>query len=329
MYEGNPGFPDLGVQWRVVQRHRVTYFGLSAAFVHASLKRGLAPGTQYDLSSLRGIGSTGSPLSREGFRWLHEAAAPGLPINSMSGGTDVCAALIGKSPTVPVWLGEMSSAWLGAAVCAYDDDGHELLDEIGELVLTKPMPSMPVAFWNDPGRTRLRADYFEDYPGVWRHGDWVRQTPRGSFVISGRSDSTLSRGGIRMGTADFYYVVEANDDITDSHVIDMSGIDSGLLICFISLRPRAVFGQVEIALRDALRRELSPRHVPDLFIQVDAVPRTATGKKTEVPIKKILVGADPDQALSRGALAAPELLDPFLTAARSALHEHAGCGRDG
>jgi acetoacetyl-CoA synthetase len=329
MYDGNPGFPDLGVQWRVVQRHRVTYFGLSAAFVHASLKQELAPGTQYDLSSLRGIGCTGSPLSQAGFRWLHEAATPALPINSMSGGTDVCAAFIGASPTVPVWLGEISSAWLGAAVCAYDEDGHELVDEIGELVLTKPMPSMPVAFWNDPGRTRLHAAYFEDYPGVWRHGDWVRQTPRGSFVISGRSDSTVNRGGIRMGTADFYSVVEENDDTTDSLVIDMSGTDSGGLICFISLRPRAVFSQVEVALRDALRRELSPRHVPDLFVQVEAVPRTVTGKKIEVPIKKILAGADPDQALSREALAAPELLDPFLAAARSALHEHTGRGRDG
>src|SRR4029453_10561474 len=192
-----------------------------------------------------------------------------------------------SAPTVPVWLGELSCAALGAAVAAYDASGAEVLDEVGELVLTKPMPSMPVSFWNDPGGSRLRAAYFEDFPGVWRHGDWVRKTPRGSLVIYGRSDSTLNRGGVRMGTADFYAVVEGFDEIVDSLVIDtaplptgeLGGADEGFLLFFVVLAPGATWGAVEPQLRQALRTELSPRHVPDRFIAVDAIPHTLSGKK--------------------------------------------------
>jgi acetoacetyl-CoA synthetase len=214
-----------------------------------------------------------------------------------------------------VWLGEISCAALGANVVAYDEAGKEVVDEVGELVITNPMPSMPVMFWNDPDGSRLREAYFADYPGVWRHGDWVRVTPRGSFVIYGRSDSTLNRGGVRMGTADFYAVVEGFDQVVDSLVIDTTELgarDEGALLCFLVLTSGASLEDVEPGLRKALRAELSPRHVPDRFIVVDAIPRTLNGKKCEVPVKKILSGVAADKAVSRGALQNPDALAPFL-----------------
>jgi acetoacetyl-CoA synthetase len=221
---------------------------------------------------------------------------------------------------VPVWSGELSCATLGASVAAYDATGAEVLDQVGELVLTNPMPSMPVSFWNDPDGSRLRAAYFADFPGVWRHGDWVRKTPRGSFIIYGRSDSTLNRGGVRMGTADFYAVVEGFDEITDSLVVDtteLGAADEGELLCFVVLAPGATLAEVEPRLRRALRTELSPRHVPDRFMAVDAIPRTLNGKKCEVPVKRILAGVDPEQAVSREALANPDSLEPFIRLAHA------------
>jgi acetoacetyl-CoA synthetase len=307
LFDGNPGHPDLGALWRLAERHRVTIFGASAPYVQACLKAGLRPREQHDLSALRAIGSTGAPLSVEGFRWIADAVGEHVQISSVSGGTDLCTAFVGSAPNVPVWLGEISCAALGAAVVAYDESGKEILDEVGELVITKPMPSMPVSFWNDPDGSRLREAYFEDFPGVWRHGDWVRHTSRGSYVIYGRSDSTLNRGGVRMGTADFYAVVEGFDQVVDSLVID-----TGELLCFLVLAPGATLADVEPALRRALRTELSPRHVPDRFIVIDAVPRTLNGKKCEVPVKKILAGVAPDKAVSRGALQNPDALAPFL-----------------
>jgi acetoacetyl-CoA synthetase len=265
------------------------------------------------------LGSTGAPLSVDGFRWIADAVGRHVQICSMSGGTDPCTAFLESAPTVPVWLGELSCAALGASVAAYDARGAEVIDEVGELVLTKPMPSMPVSFWNDPDGSRLRAAYFEDFPGVWRHGDWVRKTPRGSFVIYGRSDSTLNRGGVRMGTADFYAVVEGFEEIDDSLVVDTTELgasDEGELLCFVVLAPNTKLGDVEPRLRQALRTELSPRHVPDRFLTVEAIPHTLNGKKCEVPVKRILAGADPDQAVSRDALANPESLEPFIQLAR-------------
>jgi acetoacetyl-CoA synthetase len=318
LYDGNPGHPDLGALWRLAERHGVTWFGTSAPFIQASLKAGLRPRDQFDLSGLRAIGSTGAPLSEDGFRWVAEAVGEHVQICSVSGGTDVCAAFVGSAPTVPVWMGEISCAALGAAVVAYDEKGEEIVDEVGELVITKPLPSMPLMFWNDPDGTRLREAYFEDFPGVWRHGDWVRRTPRGSYVIYGRSDSTLNRGGVRMGTADFYAVVEGFDEVLDALVIDtteLGAADEGALLCFLVLAEGTALADVEPALRRALRTELSPRHVPDRFVVVDAVPRTLNGKKCEVPVKKILAGVAPDKAVSRGALQNPDALAPFLALA--------------
>jgi acetoacetyl-CoA synthetase len=319
MYDGSPGYPDLGTLWRLAERHRVSYFGVSAPYIHACLKAGLRPADELDMSAVRALGSTGAPLSVDGFRWIADAVGRHVQICSMSGGTDPCTAFLESAPTVPVWLGELSCAALGASVAAYDARGAEVVDEVGELVLTRPMPSMPVSFWNDPDGSRLRAAYFEDFPGVWRHGDWVRKTPRGSFVIYGRSDSTLNRGGVRMGTAEFYAVVEGFEEIDDSLVVDTTELgasDEGELLCFVVLAPNTKLDDVEPRLRQALRTELSPRHVPDRFLTVDAIPHTLNGKKCEVPVKRILAGVDPDQAVSRDALAKPESLGPFIQLAR-------------
>jgi acetoacetyl-CoA synthetase len=319
LYDGNPGHPDLGALWALAEKHGVTVFGVSAPFVQSCLKKGLRPRERYDLSRMRALGSTGSPLSVEGFRWIAEACGEHIQICSVSGGTDVCAAFVCSAPTVPVWLGELSVAALGADVHSFDERGEDLVSadpvEVGELVITQPMPSMPVMFWNDPDGFRLREAYYEMYPGIWRHGDWVRATPRGSFVIYGRSDSTLNRGGVRMGTADFYAVVEGFEEVADSLVIDTTALgakEEGALLCFLVLAPGASLEDVEPRLRKALRSELSPRHVPDRFVVVDSVPRTLNGKKCEVPVKKILAGVSPDKAVSRGALQNPDALGPFL-----------------
>ena len=319
LYDGHPGHPDLGRLWKVAEKHNVTYFGVSAPYIHACLKAGVRPVDRFDLSTVRAVGSTGAPLSPEGFGWVGDAVGKHIQICSMSGGTDLCTAFLESAPTVPVWIGELSCAALGASVAAYDADGGEVVDEVGELVLTRPMPSMPVSFWNDPDGSRLRAAYFEDYPGVWRHGDWVRRTPRGSYVIYGRSDSTLKRGGVRMGTADFYAVVESHEHVLDSLVIDTTELGAptdGELLCFLVLAPDATLAEVAPQLEQALRIELSPRHVPDRFLVVEAIPRTLNGKKCEVPVKRILAGVDPDQAVSRDALQNPGSLAAFIQMAR-------------
>ncbi|RIQ28192.1 acetoacetate--CoA ligase [Jiangella rhizosphaerae] len=316
LYDGSPGHPSLRSLWEMAGEERVAVFGTSAPFVQACLKDGLTLDPSA-LPSLRAVGSTGAPLSTDGFRWLSRNLGPSVQIASLSGGTDACTAFVGPAPDVPVWLGELSRPALGAALAAFDENGHPVIGEVGELVLTAPLPSMPVAFWGDADGSRLRAAYFEDFPGVWRHGDWVTVTPRGSAVIHGRSDSTLNRGGVRMGTAEFYRVVEGHPAVLDSLVIDTSGAGSsdGELLCFLVLAPGASPADVEAELRASLRAELSPRHVPDRFLVVDDVPRTLTGKKCEVPVKRILAGVAPEKAVSREALRNPSALDPFVALA--------------
>jgi acetoacetyl-CoA synthetase len=324
LYDGSPAHPDLDVLWAVAEKHRVRLFGVSAPYLQSCQKAGIAPGEHHDLSAVRVLGSTGSPLSPEQFAWIREAVGTHVQISSMSGGTDVCTAFLTSAPTVPVWLGELSCAALGADVHAVDEKGDDLPfsddpGDVGELVINQPMPSMPVMFWADPDGSRLREAYFADFPGRWRHGDWLRATPRGSFVITGRSDSTLNRGGVRMGTADLYAVIEGFDEVADSLVVDTTALGSaeeGALLCFVVLAPGADLADVEPRLRAELRKELSPRHVPDRFVVVDEVPRTLSGKKCEVPVKRILAGVDPDKAVSRGALQNPDALAPFLEMAR-------------
>jgi acetoacetyl-CoA synthetase len=314
LYDGSPAHRDLGALWRLAAEERVSYFGTSAPFIQSCRKAGLAPGAELDLTALRAVGSTGAPLPAEGFRWIASEIGSGVQICSVSGGTDLCAAFLCAAPDVPVWEGEISCRALGAAVVALDEAGRELIDDVGELVITKPMPSMPVSFWNDPDGTRLREAYFDVYPDLWRHGDWIKITPRGSCVIYGRSDATLNRGGVRMGTAEFYTVLEGSDEVLDSLVIDTSGAgaDQGELLCFLVLAAGVSLADVEPRLRAALRGGLSPRHVPNRFIVIDEVPRTLNGKKCEVPVKKILAGMDPAGALSSGALRNPDSLRPFL-----------------
>jgi acetoacetyl-CoA synthetase len=313
LYDGSPGHPDLGALWRLAAEEQVSYFGASAPFIQSCRKAGLRPGAELDLTPLRAVGSTGAPLPSEGFRWIASEIGSGVQTCSVSGGTDLCAAFVCAAPDVPVWEGEISCRALGAAVVALDEAGEDLIDEVGELVITKPMPSMPVSFWDDPDGTRLREAYFDVYPGLWRHGDWIKITPRGSCVIYGRSDATLNRGGVRMGTAEFYAVVEGLDEVLDSLVIDTSGTAlEGELLCFLVLADGVTLADVEPRLRTALRRGLSPRHVPNRFIVIDEVPRTLNGKKCEVPVKRILAGMDPDRAVSSGALRNPDSLRPFV-----------------
>ena len=314
LYDGSPGHPDLMALWRLAQETGVTCFGTSAPFLMACRKAGLRPGRDADLSALRSIGSTGAPLPAEGFAYVYDAIGSDLQLASVSGGTDVCTAFVGASPLVPVWEGEISCRHLGCRVEAFDLEGRSLVGEQGELVITAPMPSMPVGFWNDPDRSRYRAAYFSTFPGVWRHGDWVTITERGSCIISGRSDATLNRGGVRIGTAEFYAVVEGFAEIADALVVHLEEGDE--LLLFLALRPGE---ELTDALRERIARELrsnlSPRHVPDRMIAVPSVPRTLSGKKLEVPVKRILTGTPPDVAAARGSLADPGSLDAFAALA--------------
>jgi acetoacetyl-CoA synthetase len=318
LFDGSPGHPDIGALWRMAAEEGFTYFGTSAPYLMACRKEGLRPGEMADLTALRGIGSTGAPLPADGFRYVYEAIDPTVHLQSVSGGTDVCTAFVGASPLVPVWEGEISCRHLGCAVEGFSDEGRPVVGEQGELVLTAPMPSMPVAFWADPDGRRYREAYFDDWPGVWRHGDWVTFTDRGSCVISGRSDATLNRGGVRIGTAEFYAVVEAMPEIADSLVIHLDADDR--LLLFLVLRDGAeLTEELRANVVSTLRAALSPRHVPDEIIAVPGVPRTLSGKKLEVPVKRILTGTAADAAASRGSLADPTALDAFAELAHAGM----------
>jgi acetoacetyl-CoA synthetase len=319
LYDGNPAHPDMSALWRLAESTGITCFGTSAPYIQACMKAGLHPRADGHLSSLRVVGSTGAPLPPEGFEWVYAEVGRDLLLASVSGGTDVCTAFVGASPTLPVHAGELPCRALGAKVEAYDDRGRPVVGEVGELVITEPLPSMPVMFWNDPDGSRLRASYFEDFPGVWRHGDWIKITERGSCVIYGRSDSTLNRGGVRMGTSEFYRVVEDLPEIVDSLVIDTSDASGeGELLLFVVLAEGVSLADVEPTLRERIRRDLSPRHVPNRVIAVDEVPRTLNGKKCEVPVKRILAGVPVEQAVSAGALRNAGALGPFLDLRRDA-----------
>jgi len=313
LYDGNPAYPDASRIWRLAEAERITSLGLGAPFIQACAKAGLRPRDTLDLSALRSVGSTGAPLPPEGFAWVYDAVGPDLMLSSLSGGTDVCSAFVGGAPWLAVRAGVIPARMLGCAVEAFDARGRPVLDEVGELVITAPMPSMPVGFWNDPDGSRLREAYFENYPGVWRHGDWVKFASDGSCVIYGRSDSTLNRGGVRMGTSEFYRVVEELPEVEDSIVIDTSaaGVE-GRLLLFVVLTPGASLNDVTMALRKRIRSQLSPRHVPDRVIAIEAVPRTLNGKKCEVPVKRVLAGVPLAEAVSAGSLKDPTTMTPFV-----------------
>jgi acetoacetyl-CoA synthetase len=313
-YDGSPGHPDLGALWRLAEAEGVTAFGVGAPFLGQCLTAGLVPRELADLSRIRMIGSTGAPLSPAAFGWVYENVSSDVLLASISGGTDVCTAFAGGTPLAPVYAGEIQTRMLGCAMAAYDENGEEVIGEVGELVVTAPMPSMPVGFWRDEGGQAYREAYFSTFPGVWRHGDWCRIVPeRGSVVVSGRSDATLNRGGVRLGTAEFYGVVNEIAEVVDSLVVDTSD----RLLLFVVLADGAVLDDdLRSRIKAALRTQLSPRHVPDRIETIPDLPRTLNGKKLEVPVKRILSGVPMTQAVARAAVENPEALEAFERFAR-------------
>jgi acetoacetyl-CoA synthetase len=319
LYDGNPGTPSLERLWDLAAEAGVTTFGTSASFIASCMKEGVEPaGGGRDLSALTAVGSTGSPLAPEGFQWVYDHVGADTWLFSTSGGTDVVSAFVGGVPTLPVYLGELQGRALAAKVESWDPDGVAHVGQVGELVITEPMPSMPIFFWGDEDGTRLRDSYFEYYPGVWRHGDWIEITERGTAIIYGRSDSTINRGGIRMGTSEIYRAVLAEDDVIDALVVDVPRAGTeGWMPLFVVLREGATLDDELVKrIKTRIRSDCSPRHVPNEIHQVTEVPRTLSGKVLEVPVKRILMGQAPDQAASRDSLANPEALDLFVNLAK-------------
>jgi acetoacetyl-CoA synthetase len=366
LYDGSPASPEmigipeepgspasrrlrhpLGVLWELAERTGMTCLGTSASFLTSCQKEGLEPGSEYDLSRLRSIGSTGSPLPEEGFRWVYEKVKPDVWLFSTSGGTDVCTAFVGGCPLLPVHMGELQCRALGCAVESWDEQGRSVVDEVGELVLTEPLPSMPLFFWGDPptdppiddlpiddpptddlltdpptygtaGRNqigeRYRESYFSMYPGIWRHGDWIRITPRGGAVIYGRSDATINRQGVRMGTSEIYRAAGAVEEVVDALVVDLPHERQELwMLLFVVLREGALLDdELRAKITRRVREDCSPRHVPNEIMQIEEVPRTLSGKALEVPVKRILMGTAPEQAASIDSLANPRALDYFV-----------------
>jgi len=309
LYDGNPGYPSMDALWDLAAEAGVTVFGTSAGFITACMKAGVVPAQGRDLSALQAVGSTGSPLPPEGFDWVYEQLGEHIWLFSTSGGSDVCTAFVGGVPTLAVYEGELQGRALGAKVQAFDPDGQPVIGQVGELVLTEPLPSMPLYLWNDPDGQRYHDSYFDMYEGIWRHGDWIEITERGTAIIYGRSDSTINRGGVRMGTSEIYRAVLSIDEITDALVVDVDG----WMPLFVVLREGATLDeQLEKRIAKRVREDCSPRHVPNVVYAIAEVPRTLSGKVLEVPVKRILQGTPPDKAASRDSLANPAALDPFV-----------------
>ncbi|WP_084532226.1 acetoacetate--CoA ligase [Nocardia miyunensis] len=320
MIDGNPLYPDLRAQWRLVEDTGATLMGASPGYLMACRKEGVRPAQEFGLERLRQIGVVGAPFPTEGFRWVFEQFGRRVLLNVGSGGTDVCTGLVQGSPLQPVWAGEMSGASLGVDVRAFDDTGATVIGELGELVITSPMPSMAIGLWGDTDGNRLRDTYFDRYPGVFRFGDWCRFSAEGTCVITGRSDATLNRGGVRLGTGEFYRVLQDVDEIADSLVVHLEDREGGVgeLILFVVPRAGALVEEtLRAELKSRIRSALSPRHVPDRIVGVRGVPYNRTGKKLEVPVKKILLGAEPDTVASADALTEPAVLDDFAEYARN------------
>lgn len=319
LFDGSPGYPDLMTLWRLADEQRVAHFGVSAAFILSCLRQELKPGRTFSFLSLRSIGSTGSTLPAEGFQWIYEHVKEAVWLASMSGGTDVCSAFVGGNPTLPVYAGEIQCRALGCSLFAFDDDARPVTEAVGEMVITKAMPSMPIFFWNDEDRTRYRESYFEVYPGVWRHGDWIRITDRSSLIIYGRSDATLNRGGVRIGTSEIYSAVDLVPEVRDSLVVCLEEKNGQFWMpLFVAMKPGiALTEEIKIRISQSLRSNFSPRHVPDEIIEVPDIPYTLSGKKTETPVKKILLGADPSTTMNRDVMRNPRAMDFFISLATS------------
>jgi acetoacetyl-CoA synthetase len=315
LYDGSPGYPDLDVLWKFTQDAGINHFGTSAGFLLANLKAGIRPSEKFDLTGLRSIGSTGSTLPPEGFDWVYANIKKDLWLTSMSGGTDVCSAFVGGNPLWPVYAGEIQCRALGAKVEAFSEHGEPLTNEVGEMVITRPMPSMPVYFWNDPEFKRYQESYFEMFPGVWRHGDWTMITPRQGVIIYGRSDATLNRGGVRIGTSEIYRTVDKIKEVKDSLIIciEKAGGEFWMPLFVVMQQGQQLTDEIRKKINTAIRSEYSPRHVPDEIMEVPDVPYTISGKKTETPVKKVLMGKDPKQVVNAGSLKNPEALEFFIS----------------
>jgi acetoacetyl-CoA synthetase len=328
LYDGSPAHPDLNVLWELAERAGVTCMGISPGLLASCEKAGIEPGRDHDLKALRAIGATGSPLAPESYRWIYEHVGSEVWLFSTSGGTDVCTAFVAGNPLLPVYEGELQCRALGCAVEAWDEEGRSLTDEVGELVITEPMPSMPLFLWGDPDGERLHESYFAMYPGVWRHGDWIRITPRGGAIIYGRSDSTINRQGVRMGTSEIYRAAAGVDEVLDALVIDIparAGETELRMLLFVVLRDGATLDdELAAQIRRRIREDVSPRHVPNEVLQIDEVPRTLSGKVLEVPVKRILMGAQPQEAASVDSLANPRSLDYFVEMAKTLESEAVG-----
>ena len=314
LYDGNPGYPNYETLWKLAESAKITTFGTSASFIMACVKAGVKPKEQFDLSHFKSIGSTGSPLPEKGFEWVYEHVKEDVWLFSTSGGTDVCSAFLGPCPLLPVYSGELQARALGADLKALNDNEEEVIEEIGELVITKPMPSMPIYFWNDVDGKRYKESYFDVFPDVWRHGDFVKFTHRGSCIIYGRSDATINRGGIRMGTSEIYSALESIPEVDDSLIVDIPlDEERSYMPLFIVLKPGIeLSNELKARINQTIRQNCSPRHVPDEIYSVNEVPKTLNGKKLEVPIKKILMGVPVEKAVNKGSLANPDSLNYFI-----------------
>jgi len=313
LYDGSPGYPDLLALWQFAADANVTHFGTSAGFILACLKAEIKPDTQA-LQSLRSISSTGSTLPPEGFDWIYQKIKKDVWLASMSGGTDVCSAFVGGNPNLPVYQGEIQCRALGCSLHAFDEDEKPVVEEVGEMVITKPLPSMPIYFWNDPDFTRYRESYFEMFPGIWRHGDWIKITGRQGIIIYGRSDATLNRGGVRIGTSEIYRAVDKVKEVKDSLIIcvEKKGGEFWMPLFVMMQENVALTDDIKKKINTTIRADYSPRHVPDEIIAVPDIPYTISGKKTETPVKKVIMGKDPKDVVNAGALRNPQSMDFFI-----------------
>jgi acetoacetyl-CoA synthetase len=319
LYNGSPGYPDMNVLWHLAEDTGMTYFGTSAAFVAACIKAGIRPNQEYDLRRIRGVGSTGSPLSVPGFAWIYDHVNRHLALESLSGGTDLCTAFVGGVRILPIYAGEIQGPSLGAKVQAFNEAGVAVCNEVGELVITEPMPSMPLFFWNDPDNVRYQASYFEMFPGIWRHGDWIKINDRHGCIIYGRSDSTINRQGIRMGTSEIYQTVESLEEVVDSLVIDLEALGrESYMPLFVVLREGTrLDDDLKQKIKQKIRQDISPRHVPNDIFAIAEVPYTLSGKKMEVPIRNILLGQEVEKAANPGAMRNPESMQYFVDFAKT------------
>ncbi|MBC2769936.1 acetoacetate--CoA ligase [Pusillimonas minor] len=319
LYDGNPAWPDNPSLWRFIDDYGVTLFGCGAAYLINCMKDNLQPNTFARLAALRSINATGSPLPTDAFEWAYANIKSDLWLASISGGTDIASGFVACAPTLPVYSGEIQCRELGVAAYAFNEQGEPVVDEVGELVITQPMPSMPVYFWNDPGNTRYLDSYFDVFPGKWRHGDWIRFTPRGTSIIYGRSDSTINRFGIRMGTAEIYRVVEAVPEVRDSLVVDLEylGRPSFMPLFVVLHDGETLTDELSARIAEQIRTKASPRHVPNKIYQVSDIPRTLTGKKMEVPVRRLLLGSPAEKVAHPDAMANPQSMGFFIELAKT------------